>query len=109
MLMADDKVFKIVDPPRVLSSYNVGADGTVTVEQARALARKLSVVSAQRNLQRARAEFAEAKAIMVAAQQAAERAQASLQALLKSAPGYTPNCTHFDDTGELVCAQEAKK
>jgi hypothetical protein len=106
--MADDKAFKIVDPPKVLSSYSVGADGKVSVEQAQSLARKLSVVSAKMRIQRARAEFAEAKAVMLAAQQEAEQAQANLKALMKAAPGYKPTCSGFDDAGELVCPEVKK-
>ena len=80
----------------------------VTPEQAQALSRKLSVVSAKMRLQRARADFAEARAVMTAAQQTAENENAALERLLKSQPGYKPGA-YFDDTGEMVFPPEAKK
>lgn len=77
----------------------------VTPEKAQALALKLRVASAQMRLQRARAEFAEAKAIMVAAQEAAQQQAAALEALLKTAPGYRAGC-QWSDAQEMECPPE---
>ena len=79
----------------------------VTPEAAQALSRKLAVVSAQMRLQRARADFAEAQAVMKAAQAVAEKENAALEGLLKTTPGYKPGC-YFDEA-ELACPPEAKK
>ena len=108
ILMADESVIKIVDAPKQLASYSV-KDGKVSASDAQALARKVSIMSAKFRLQRARAEFAEAQAIMTAAQRVAEQENQNLETLLKSTPGYQTDGECFlDDAADMVCKKGKK-